>query len=219
MLRYFPSCNFTKLRPETSQKARYYMRSRGADITGCCRPGHKLPGIGDTAVTVCESCNLIISENRPDIPLMSLAEFMDRDADLVFPDYGGEKITVQDCLRAKNRPGERAAVRSLLRKMNFEIVELEGFDGPEDAEVRNFDGAWLYAPMNGGNLALAPGSFSQYNDRVTPLSPEEAGLRLKAYCERFETGRVCCFCNTCLSGLERGLGEGRAFHIAELVFK
>ncbi|MBR0139375.1 MAG: hypothetical protein IJM17_03705 [Firmicutes bacterium] len=219
MLLYFPSCKFTGLRPEISLKVQSYMKSRGAKIAGCCRQGFGLPEAGDIAVTVCESCNLIISENRPGLELMSLAEFIDADENFVFPDLGGEMITVQDCLRAKNRPKERAAVRSLLRKMNFEVVELEGYDGPEDAEARNFDGAWLYAPMNADNLALAPKSFSKYNNMVTLLPPEEAELKLGAYCKRFETEKVCCYCNTCLAGLEKGLGGGRAFHITELVFK
>ncbi|MBR0442013.1 MAG: hypothetical protein IJK25_08775 [Firmicutes bacterium] len=219
MLRYFPSCKFTAARPEVSMRVKEYMASRGAAVMGCCRPGREEVSPGDLAVTICESCNIIISEGRPEAGMMSLSQFIDQDDAFVFPDYEGERITVQDCFRSRTRPEERAAVRSLLKKMGFEVVEVPFKDPADEEAVRTFDGEFLYAPMSPDNLKLAPAGFSKIAERIVPLPEEERHERMREYCARFGTEKVCCFCNSCLKGLETGLGPGRAFHIAELLFR
>ena len=195
---YFPSCKFTQMRPETSEKVKSYMASKGVRVVGCCRPGHKaLSGWNDIAITICETCSIIIGENRPAAKVISLYEFIDSLPNFPFPDYKGERITLQDCYRAKARETEKAAVRSVLRKMNVEVVELPGTE-----EEINFDGSFLLGPMRPDNFTLAP--LDAY---------------LKNYCQRFTTERVSCYCNSCLSGLVQGLPEGkRAVHVAELLF-
>ncbi len=48
---YFPSCKFTQLRPETSEKVKRFMDSKGVRVVGCCRPGHKaLSGWNDIRI-------------------------------------------------------------------------------------------------------------------------------------------------------------------------
>ena len=136
---YFPSCKFTQMRPETSEKVKRFMDSKGVRVVGCCRPGHKaLSGWNDIAITICETCSIIIGENRPAAKVISLYEFIDSLPDFPFPDYKGERITLQDCYRAKAKETEKAAVRSVLRKMNVEVVELPGTE-----EEINFDGSFL----------------------------------------------------------------------------
>ena len=212
---YFPSCNFTKLRPETSEKIKSFMATKGVRVVGCCRPGHKaLSGWNDTVITVCETCSIIIGENRPAAKVISLYEFIDSLPDFPFPDYKGERITLQDCYRAKTREAEKAAVRSVLRKMNVEIVELSGTE-----EEINFDGSFLFGPMRPDNFTLAPLRFAEIKKDMQPKSPEEIDAYLKIYCQRFTTERVTCYCNSCLSGLVQGLPEGKqAVHVAELLF-
>ena len=212
---YFPSCNFTRLRPETSEKAKNFMASAGFRVVGCCRPGHKvLSGWSDTVVTVCETCSIIIGENRPAARVISLYEFIDGLPDFPFPDYKGERITLQDCYRAKAKEAEKEAVRSVLRKMNVETVELPGTE-----EEINFDGSFLLGPMRPDNFTLAPMRFAEIKKDMQAKAPEEIDAYLKTYCRRFTTERVACYCNSCLTGLEKGLPEGkRAVHVAELLF-
>ena len=212
---YFPSCNFTKLRPETSEKVKNFMASVGFRVVGCCRPGHKaVSGWNDTVVTVCETCSIIIGENCPAAKVISLYEFIDGLPDFPFPDYRRERVTLQDCYRAKAKEAEKAAVRSVLRKMNVEVVELPGTEG----EV-NFDGSFLFGPMRPDNFTLAPLRFAEIKEDMQPKSPEEIKTWLQKYCQRFTTERVACYCNTCLTGLTQGLPEGkRAVHVAELLF-
>ena len=209
---YFPSCQFTALLPDVSARIKAYMASRGAAVMGCCRKDHtRFTG---TAVTVCQTCRIIVEENRSDCECVSLWEWLDRDADFPFPDLGGAEMTVQDCYRAKAHDAERAAVRSLLGRMNVRVRELPGTE-----EERNFDGAWLFQPVRPGNLQLAPKRFGEIAKDVRLMPPEEAGARLREYCKRFATDRVVCYCNACLRGLRTGLPpEKQAFHLAELLF-
>ena len=212
---YFPSCKFTQMKPETSEKIKRFMETEGVRVVGCCRPGHKaLSGWNDIAITVCETCSIIIGENRPAAKVISLYEWIDGLAGFPFPDYKGERITLQDCYRAKAKAAEKEAVRNVLRKMNMEVVELSG---TED-ELR-FDGKFLFSPISAGNLALAPRRFAEIQKDITEKTAEEADAWLKEYCRRFQTKRVACYCNSCFAGLEQGLPEGKAaVHVAELLF-
>ena len=212
---YFPSCKFTQMRPETSEKVKRFMDSKGVRVVGCCRPGHKaLSGWNDIAITICETCSIIIGENRPAAKVISLYEFIDGLPDFPFPDYKGERITLQDCYRAKAKETEKTAVRSVLRKMNMEVVELPGTE-----EEINFDGSFLLGPMRPDNFTLAPLRFAEIKKDMQSKSPEEIDAYLRDYCRRFTTERVACYCNSCLSGLVQGLPEGKqAVHVAELLF-
>ena len=145
---------------------------------------------------------------------VSLYEFIDSLPDFPFPDYKGECITLQDCYRAKARETEKAAVRSVLRKMNVETVELPGTE-----EEINFDGSFLFGPMRPDNFTLAPRRFAEIKKDMQSKSPEEIDVFLRDYCRRFTTERVACYCNSCLTGLAQGLPEGKqALHVAELLF-
>ena len=183
---YFPSCKFTQMRPETSEKVKSYMASKGVRVVGCCRPGHKaLSGWNDIAITICETCSIIIGENRPAAKVISLYEFIDS-----------------------------LPKRSVLRKMNVEVVELPGTE-----EEINFDGSFLLGPMRPDNFTLAPLRFAEIKKDMQSKSPEEIDAYLRDYCRRFTTERVACYCNSCLSGLVQGLPEGKqAVHVAELLF-
>ena len=102
--------------------------------------------------------------------------------------------------------GREAVVKSL--------VELPGLE-----KELNFDGEWLWKPVSPANLRLAPARFAEIGRDVTLKSDTEREEALRSYCGRFETERVACCCNACLSGLEIGLGrEGRAVHMAQLLF-
>ena len=212
---YFPSCKFTQMKPETSEKIKQFMETYGVRVAGCCRPGHKvLTGWDVTAITICETCSIIVRENRPGAKNISLYEFIDGLTVFPFPDYNGEAITLQDCYRAKNKDAEKAAIRSVLRKMNVKIVELPGTN-----EELRFDGGFLFAPISAGNLQLAPCRFGEIQKDVTVKSQEEIDAWLKEYCMRFTTDRVACYCNSCYTGLKQGLPEGKsAVHVAELLF-
>lgn len=209
MVHYFPSCNFTRLRPETSEAAKKLMASLGAQVEGCCRPGHKELEPGDTAVTICLTCDMIIGEGAPQAATQSVWEYLDAQTSLALPDHTGERIILQDCWRARDNRPLQDAVRSLLHKMGYEVIEL-----PDNREKATFDGEWLYKPVLPGNLKLAPKAFAQIEPHVTLLSPEEQKARMVEYCSHLD-GKVVCYCNACLTGLLDGGAD--AVHLMELV--
>ena len=130
---FFPSCKATAQFKQASKNARAYVKERlGVEPIGCCRPNHTKLAANDTAIVVCNNCALIIDENT-DANIEFLWEVIDRDPDFPFPDYGGERMTLQDCWIAFDRPAAHEAVRSLLRKMNVQVVEL-----PENRESSKF---------------------------------------------------------------------------------
>ena len=46
-------------------------------------------------------------------------EIIDRDSDFPFPDYHGEKMTIQDCWRACEKRKVQDAIRSLNEKNEY----------------------------------------------------------------------------------------------------
>ena len=74
-------------------------------------------------VSICHNCSAIFEERHPEINLQSIWELILEDENFNYPNYHGEKITVQDCWRQKENLAEQKAVREILRRMNFEIME------------------------------------------------------------------------------------------------
>ena len=218
---YFPSCNFTKLFPDTSEKIKTWIKQHGEMVTGCCRPNHKKLTDAEIPITICETCNIIIQENCPSSEPISLWEYIDTCQDFSFPDHSGETITVQDCYRAKDRTAEKTAIRNLLHKLQYTVVELSGTE-----EEQNFDGAWLYKPVLKGNMILAPNRFHEIEKDVRLKSQDEIDAWLKEYCTRFETDVVTCYCNSCYQGLTQGMAQQtlndtkkiHVKHLAQLLF-
>ena len=122
---YFPSCKATAQFQEASRQARTYVNKVfGIDPIGCCRPNHKKLTVEDTAVVVCGNCAAIIEENS-EASIQFLWQVIDNDPEFPFPDYRGQEMTVQDCWVSFEKRDVQDAVRSLMRKMNIRIVELD----------------------------------------------------------------------------------------------
>lgn len=212
MYAYFPSCNFTKASPDTSRRVRQYLADvYGIKTIGCCRPGHKKLSEEDIPLTVCQSCSAIIRENteREDV---SIFQFLDKDQHFPWPDYHGEEITLQDCWRAKGKHELHEAVRSILRKMNMKVVELE-----ENRDESRFCGVFRYNPMREDNIRIAPHYFvDQMEGQLKLCAPGEQQLLMEENKKRYHTNRVAVYCNSCLRGLSQGGVEG--IHVMDLMF-
>lgn len=197
---YYPSCKFTAALPEVSKAASSMVEERyGMTVMGCCRPNHLTMTAEDTAVTICNTCSAICEEDSP-AQVTSIWEVIDRDPDFPFPDYHGEVMTLQDCWRCHDRRAEQEAVRSLLRKMNIQIVEL-----PENFEKTRFCGITLHIPLPKSNGDLAPKRFIELADGMfVPKSPEEQERLMKAHCAAITTNKVVCYCTSCRAGILKG---------------
>ena len=135
---------------------------------------------------------------------MSLWEYLLEDEAFPWPDYGGERITVQDCWRARKNAPLLDAVRECLRRMNMEPVELA-----ENREKTEFDGVWRFQTFSPAQLNSAPKFFGEVQARYsTPLPEEEQVERMREWVKQYTTERVVTYCNACLRGVRMGGGNG-----------
>ena len=209
---FFPSCKARADYKSASKKlAEYIKEKQGVSPIGCCRINHTKLEDGDRAIVVCNNCAAIIEENTH-ANIEFVWEMIDKDPDFVFPDYQGEKITVQDCWIAYEKRHLQETVRSLLRKMNFEIAELA-----ENFEKTRFCGVNLLAPCTESNGKLAHNRYVvQGAHMFTPMTPEEQRQHFKEHCRQITTKRVACYCKFCKDGIVMGGKEG--IHLLELLF-
>lgn len=210
---YLPSCNFTAACPDSSKKIKAYLAAKpDVRVAGCCRPTQKTLAAGDTVLSICLTCSAITREVSPQVGEMSFWDYLLHDPDFPWPDFGGERMTVQDCWRARHKPALQKAVRACMARMHLEPVELE-----ENFEKTQFDGVWRFsdAPIR-RNIGIAPVYFSEVQEHgITPLPPEEQQARMTAWAKQYTTPRVLTYCNACLQGVRMGGADG--VHLMELL--
>jgi hypothetical protein len=118
---YFnPGCAPMLYKPEAEKKIFALVRKAYADVQPhkiCCK---NEPVFEENAlvISVCPGCNRRFGG-------VSVWEVIDSLKSFNFPDYDGIIMSVQDGCPVRNKPQVHAAVRSLLRKMNINIVEAE----------------------------------------------------------------------------------------------
>ena len=135
------------------------------------------------------------------------------DKNFKYPNFGGEAITIQDCWRSKENLSEQEAVREILRRMNFKVVELQ-----ENHEQTKFCGVSLYQPQVPRNPKLAPRRFLHGAQGLfQPHTDEQKKLLMQEHCAQIPTEKVVAYCHYCIRGLK--LGGKKAFHLAELLFE
>lgn len=215
---YWPSCNFPKFFPDTAPLVDDYMAKHyGAELMECCHFNASTFDMDKTAVTICMSCALMVRERggeKTEVPIkeLNIFELLCDDDSFPWPDLKGEKITLQDCFRAKDNRNIQDAVRKCLKRMNAEIVEL-----PDNRENCRYDGRFLLRDASSDSKIHAPEYFSTvFPEHVTVMDEEEQLAYLKEYAEKITTDRVVCYCNTCTTGL-KAAGKN-AVHLAELMF-
>lgn len=209
---YFPSCKATAQFKDASAKARKYIKDKyGIAPIGCCRPNHKKLAADDTAIVVCNNCAAIIEENS-EASIQFLWQVIDEDNSFVFPDYSGEKMTIQDCWIAFEKRSVQDTVRSLLRKMNITVVELE-----ENYESTKFCGVNLLSPCTKSNAELAHKRYVEdFPHMFTPMEPTEQVEHFQKHCAQIKTEKVVCYCKFCTDAINMGGKKG--IHLLELLF-
>jgi len=220
---YIASCVFTEEYPQLSKKIQKYIAEKNLPIIRCCVanwkvkehedkmpdwyrddwkkiPHYKKFPAGSTMVSLCHNCAAIFEERHPEIFCQSFWELILEDENFNYPNYGGEKITVQDCWRSKENLAEQKAVREILRRMNFEIVELK-----ENFFKTKFCGYSLYQPQPLRNAKLAPKRFVENaKGFFEKHTQEEKEILMKNYCEQIQTEKVIAYCHYCVRGLRLG---------------
>lgn len=210
---FLPSCNTKVKHANASNKLRKYLENREqVETVGCCKVFCKKANKEDTAVVICSNCAAIMEESSVVKNIKFVWEIIDEDLEFPFPNYHGERMAIQDCWRSYEKRNVQDAIRSLMKKMNIEVVELE-----ENYERTKFCGADLLEPCTEAEKRFAPQRYvvdgaSMYQ----PLSILEQQEYLQNHCRAIETEKVVCYCTSCLSGINQGGKE--AIHLIELLF-
>ncbi|NDO45272.1 hypothetical protein [Clostridium sp. MD294] len=210
---FLPSCKVKGKYKSASQKLQRYLEIKEKVTTvGCCKVFCSKVCPEDTAVVICNNCAAIMEESSAVQKIEFVWQIIDNDPEFPFPDYHGEKMTIQDCWRAYEKRSVQNAIRSLLHKMNITVIELE-----ENYENTKFCGADLLEPCTDIEKKFAPRRYVVNGaDKYNPIPKEKEDLWLQNYCQQIETEKVVCYCMACLDGIQRG-GK-TAVHLLELIF-
>jgi hypothetical protein len=125
---YFnPGCALSIYKPESEQKilnmlGKYFGLVQLHKI--CCHHNPQLPH-GATIINNCAGCDRRFRSLYEGIQTISLWEVLDSIENLPLPDHTGLTVSVHDSCSYRAKPQVHAAVRSILLKMNIEIIESE----------------------------------------------------------------------------------------------
>ena len=210
---FYPSCKVKADFPAESAAVRSYLEERhGVQTEGCCRAHHVRLTPEDHAVVICNNCAGIVEESSKAGAFTYVWELIDRDGDFPFPDYGGTRMTVQDCWAAVERRGMQEAIRSLLRKMNITIIEQK-----ENFDKTRFHGLPLLQPCFPGNAKLIPRRYENGNSPMfTPMTEEEQRAYFMNHAQKLPAKKVVCSCKYCRDGIDACGKTG--VHILSLLF-
>jgi len=126
---YFnPGCALSIYKPDMEQKILHYLNmyyDNNVEVHKiCCRFEPKLDR-GSAIVNVCAGCDRRFRSLYEGISTISLWEVLDKMDGFPFSDYSGVKMSVHDACPVREKACVHSAVRSLLHKMNIEVVETQ----------------------------------------------------------------------------------------------
>jgi hypothetical protein len=90
----------------------------------CCHHDPQLEA-GSLIINVCAGCDRRFRSLYEGISTISIWEVIDSLDTFPFPDYKGLRLSVHDACPVREKPQVHKAVRSLLSKMNIEVIETE----------------------------------------------------------------------------------------------
>lgn len=187
---YFPGCIFTAQSPEASERMkRYLSQNCGVTVTGCCRANYSKLSQGDTALIVCPTCLFNLQKNAPNAHVLSLWEVLADDNAFPWPDYRGDRITMQDCIDTRSNPGWQQAARRVLKRMNASVVEI----------AASFEKA----------------DFCNIETMKSDETIQQRRQRLTSHCEEYTTDTVACYCTGCRNSLR--IAGVNGVHLLDMV--
>ena len=132
MKTYFnPGCALSLYKPEFEDKILDFLNAHYKERYGtiemhkiCCHHDPQLEE-GSLIIVVCSGCDRRFRSLYEGISTITLWELIEPLDDFHYPDYQGLQMSIHDACPVRKRPAVHEAVRSLLHKMNIEIVEAE----------------------------------------------------------------------------------------------
>ncbi len=126
---FAPGCGLMLYKPETVKKILPILNESFKDIEVlniCCH--HDPQFIEETlVVNICPGCDKRYGNNYKNTSTISFLEFLDKNKSNIFkfPDYKGQKMSILDACPTRENEEVHVAIRSLLNKMNIQVVEPE----------------------------------------------------------------------------------------------
>ena len=189
---YFnPGCALSIYKPETEQKILKFLNENYRRVVLhkiCCRHEPLLPS-GSLIINVCAGCDRRFRSLYGGISTISLWEVLDGMDAFTYLDYKGLKMSLHDPCPVRERPKVHAAVRSLLKKMNIEIVETK----------------------KRGVHSVCCG-----DDFYPALPVEEVRQRMKQRADAMPCEDVCVYCVSCVKAIYIGGKQPR--YLTDLLF-
>lgn len=122
---FAPGCALTIYKPHLSEKLHRILKENIREMDRldiCCRNNPPLED--DTEViNICPGCDRRYSENYSNSNTISLWEVLAESDFFPFPNYHGKKMTIIDACPTRNKVKVHKAIRTLLSRMNIELIE------------------------------------------------------------------------------------------------
>jgi hypothetical protein len=177
---YFnPGCALSIYKPEAEKRIFRLLNENYGDVRMhkmCCHHDPQLEK-GSLIINVCAGCDRRFRSLYDGISTVSLWEVLDGISTFPYPDYRGMKMTVHDACPIREKPEVHRAVRSLLGKMNIQLVEAE-FSGTR--------------------------SVCCGDDLYPKLSIEQVHNQMKKRAESMPCEEVCVYCVSCIKSMYIG---------------
>lgn len=122
---FAPGCALMLYNPELAEKIHQSLVDNFGEmemLTTCCKHDPLLPS-GSKIINVCPGCDKRFSNDYMNISTISLWEILDQSSFFRFPDYRNKKMSINDACPTRNKSEVQNAIRSLLVKMNINLVE------------------------------------------------------------------------------------------------
>ncbi|MDR3561309.1 MAG: heterodisulfide reductase-related iron-sulfur binding cluster [Negativicutes bacterium] len=124
---FAPGCALILYKPQMAEKLHELLSAKIEPMERldlCCTKGPILPA-GTEVINVCPGCDRRYRENYADASTVSLWEVLAGNDFFPFPDYGGLAMAVLDACPTRSQERVHKAVRTLLARMNINVVEAE----------------------------------------------------------------------------------------------
>lgn len=191
MKTYFnPGCALSIYKPEFENRILEFLNRNFKETALhkiCCRHDPQVER-GSMIVNVCAGCDKRFGSLYEGLSTVSLWEVIDGLDSFDFPDYQGVRMSVHDPCPVREKPQVHQAARSLLQKMNIEVIE---------------------AKFNGSRSICCGDYF--YPD--FPLVKVRKAMRRRA--DSMPCEEVCVYCVSCIKSLH--IGGKSPNHLVDLL--
>jgi hypothetical protein len=124
---FAPGCAFILYKPELVKKLHKILNENMGEmnlLNICCKNHPKLKP-GTEVINVCPGCDRRYKQNYEYSSTISLWEVLAKSDFFPFPDYNGKEMSIIDACPTRSQIGIHKAIRTLVDKMNINLIEPE----------------------------------------------------------------------------------------------